>query len=328
VADSSNHRILVFDDLSDNVADHIIGITQEAGSDIAHFNQPTDVDCFDDLIYITDHTNHRIQIFNAQGNNFAFVDNIGVTGISGTDNTHLKSPTQTYIGPDGTIYISDMENGRIVKITDVQAIAQSAEDYDASIYDNIPWMYAIFPIIAVAIIVMVLALKRRTPGAPKRRKKGLPVNKGYSYLINEKKPIKTFEISSQLAKLETYSILMIVRTSPNNLEEDYGIQAKKILWLSRVESDRESVESIKPSPLTKPLAKILSFMEDNKNPVIILEGIEHLISENGYSDVMRFLDSIVPVVATSKGILIVPVDEHTLSLQDYSLMARQMKMLG
>ena len=62
--------------------------------------------------------------------------------------------------------------------------------------------------------------------------------------------------------------------------------------------------------------------------IMILEGIEHLISENGYSDVMRFLDSIVPVVATSKGILIVPVDEHTLSLQDYSLMARQMKMLG
>ncbi|MCK5397632.1 MAG: DUF835 domain-containing protein [Thermoplasmata archaeon] len=324
VADGQNHRVLIYNDLTDHIADGIIGVTEESGSDIHHLSSPSTVGCWDGKLYIADVGNQRIQVFDTDGN---YLSTIGVTGKPGSDNLHFNSPTGVFVGQDGKIYVADRDNNRIVKITDVSADMREVEHYDASIYDQIPWMYAIFPIIAVIIIVIILALKRRTPSASKGVKMRLPVNIGYSYLINEKKPIRTFEISSQLAKMESYSILMIVRTSPSNLEEDYGIRAKKILWLSRVESEKENVESIKPSPLTKPLSKILSFIEENENPVIVLEGIEHLISENGYSDVMRFLDSIIPVVATSKGIFMVPVDEETLSSQDYSLMARQMKML-
>jgi len=332
VADTNNHRILIFNDLSDAVADQTIGITQEEGADIAHFDQPTDVDCFGNKIYITDHNNHRIQIFDSSGGAFSYLTTIGITGMSGSDNVHLRGPTSSSIGSDGKLYISDMENNRIVIITDVEANELDIEHYDSLIQGLPAWTFLIVLLVIASIIILglLIARKKKSPmtKAPEAvQEKASPVDRGYSYLIDEEKPKRTFEISSSLALIENNNLLLMVRTPPSNLEGEYNIKAKSILWLSRVDSPLEHVESIKPSPLTRVQDKMLSFIENNENPVIVLEGIEYLVSENGFSEVLRLLDSIIPVVATRNGILIVPIDKRTLSTKDYSTLARQMRML-
>jgi len=61
-------------------------------------------------IYVTDENNHRIQIFDATK---TYLATIGVTGVSGIDNSHLKFPDGVAVDSSGKVYVADTDNQRI-----------------------------------------------------------------------------------------------------------------------------------------------------------------------------------------------------------------------
>ncbi len=62
-------------------------------------------------IYVADTSNHRVQVFNADG---SFYNRIGVTGYSGPENTNLSCPTTVAINPaNGDVLVADKCNQRI-----------------------------------------------------------------------------------------------------------------------------------------------------------------------------------------------------------------------
>lgn len=338
VADSKNHRIQVYNDLSDGIADDTIGETGVKGEDANRFSNPNCAAYFNGKLYVADTGNQRIQVFNATTK--SYLSTIGVSGKTGSDNVHFNNPAEIIVGNDGKIYVADQDNNRAVIITDVDLTLGSVASYVKPITEKgelIPLEWLVIIVIALIIVVittMVLRARKQpiAESAEEKEEVELPVSFGHSYLIEEEKPTRSFEILSTLSGVE-YNLqgvhtFLIGRTPPQEIVSEYGHTPRRMLWLSRVNAHMDNVESINSSPLPPILDKILTFIEEHEKPAIMLEGIEHLILENNFNDVLKLLDSLVPNIATHKGILLIPIDKRTLSEKELSLLERQMRKIS
>ncbi len=330
VADSQNHRVVIYNDLNDHIADDFIGVTEESGDDVHHLSNPSTVACWNGKVYVADLGNHRIQIFDTDGD---YLGTIGVTGKPGCDNFHFNSPSGVFVGHDGKIYVADRDNNRIVKITYVTSSIGNKQEYkpEEVISGINKWILtlAILAIVATVVIIGVGVLLSKRSQVPVKEDivKGLPVERGYSYLFKEKRPVKAFNTFAKLSAAEDSQPLLVARTPPSQVEDEYKHKPERMIWLSRVESERDYVEHMSPRPLAQLLDKITTFIEENEKPVVLLEGIEYLISETSFDDALKFMDSITPDIATRKGILIVPVDERTMGVKEFSLLARGLRVV-
>jgi hypothetical protein len=71
-------------------------------------------------IFITDHCNHRVQVFNSAR---AYKATIGESGVTGTDNLHFIYPWGVAVDANGAIYVGDTDNYRIQKCTLIGAVS-------------------------------------------------------------------------------------------------------------------------------------------------------------------------------------------------------------
>jgi len=72
---------------------------------------------------------------------------------------------------------------------------------------------------------------------------------------------------------------------------------------------------------------VIKFLKQSKNPVILLDGIEHLIFENGSPPVLRLLRDIQELIIMQRAILIVPVNPEAIEKKELALMERNMREL-
>lgn len=72
---------------------------------------------------------------------------------------------------------------------------------------------------------------------------------------------------------------------------------------------------------------VIKFLKQSKNPVILLDGVEHLIFENGSAPVLRLLRHIQEWIIIERAILIVPVNPDAMNRRELALMERNMNEL-
>ncbi len=109
VADAYNNRIQVFEPEGDRVLrwGGVLGLGLP-GSRLGSFRVATGVATDGSgHIYVADFENHRIQIFDSDGNL------LSAFGRQGTGRGEFERPTDLDVGPDGRIYVVDFGNNRI-----------------------------------------------------------------------------------------------------------------------------------------------------------------------------------------------------------------------
>jgi sugar lactone lactonase YvrE len=90
----------------------------KSGSDNTHFNMPTGI-AFDQngLLFVSDFVNHRVQVYNVSGTALTYVNTIGATGESGSDDQHFNLPGRIVFDSSNAAYIVDAGNYRVQKCT-------------------------------------------------------------------------------------------------------------------------------------------------------------------------------------------------------------------
>jgi len=117
VAENMGYRVLKLN--SSGVPQWAIGQAGVYGSDNTHFGDWWDgpvavaVDSSDNA-YVADAGNHRIQKCTSAGSCTTFA---GVSGESGSDNTHFDRPFGVAVDTAGNVYVGDRENHRVQKCT-------------------------------------------------------------------------------------------------------------------------------------------------------------------------------------------------------------------
>jgi hypothetical protein len=189
---------------------------------------------------------------------------------------------------------------------------------------------------------------------PLNSKTGRDLAKGSSYLIKESKAEFSFDLFVSLVKgrcsnceysdsfpcesigCERCKIscsckecnhfraqgLCFTMYSPQEIRLKYALQTTPIFWVSKHGS-----QSINPIDLEVIADIATKFLKQSKNPVVLLDGIEHLIFENGPVPVLRLLRDLEEWVILQKGILILPVNPDAIEQKEMALIERNMEEL-
>ncbi len=150
---------------------------------------------------------------------------------------------------------------------------------------------------------------------------GAEVRPGNVYLVEERRPVVTFELFDH-AVSAGHAGMVVTRDFPGKLEEA-GISSRKIVWLTNLVGEGR----INPTAVGILMGQIRTFIESNKKSVVIIDGLEYLVSLNQYDRMLQFMNQLRDLVVTHDCILLVPLDSRTLSQREVAMLERSMELI-
>lgn len=129
--------------------------------------------------------------------------------------------------------------------------------------------------------------------------------------------------------------LCVTRSHPSTVRRKFTLNVPMV-WLTKEEmlppEQDGADEQMYVSPTDLPrLSTILKTFTSDKSgndlkstKVILLEGVEYLITQNDFRNVLKFLQNVKDQVVLSKSILLLPIDPSTFEQRDLSLFELEM----
>lgn len=144
------------------------------------------------------------------------------------------------------------------------------------------------------------------------------LKEGFSYLVREETPEKSFDI---FVEYVTHGVpgLCITRTNPRFLREKYSLKKTPFIWLSSIETK----ECNSCLDLTEISVSIKDFVRENEVSIIILNGFEFLVTNFDFKKILLFLQMLNEFISTTKSVLIIPISPKTLDVKQLKLIERE-----
>lgn len=151
----------------------------------------------------------------------------------------------------------------------------------------------------------------------------MDIEKGVCYLVKEKKPDVSYRLFEVLLEQKQPG-LVVTRQYPERVRRERGLTDVRILWLSHTPGE----DFHNPTAIGT-LAKVLQkFVEDNNGEgVILLDGLEFLIINNGFLQTLMFVEHVNEFIMQHRAILLLPVSPETLEEKELALLERNIKVL-
>ncbi len=149
----------------------------------------------------------------------------------------------------------------------------------------------------------------------------VPVNeleRSFSYLVEEDKPETSYNLFIKtLAKgMKGYCV---TRNYPAKIRTKFDLKETPIVWLSNV--GREN--AIRPKDLEKLSLALEQFLSQPGGGIVLLDGLEYLITNNNFITVLRLIQSLRDQVAINQSILLMAVNRSTLESHQLNLLERE-----
>lgn len=163
------------------------------------------------------------------------------------------------------------------------------------------------------------------PAVEKRVKseKRYTLKKGFSYLVEEEKPEKSFDI---FVDYVTHGVsgLCMTRTNPKFVKEKYLLKRTPFIWLSsqKIEEHTSSVD------LTELSISVKDFVKKSTESIVLLDGIEFLISRFSFEEVLSFLQSLTEFLSLTTSILTIPISPQTVDVKQLKFLEREMTVFA
>lgn len=117
--------------------------------------------------------------------------------------------------------------------------------------------------------------------------------------------------------------LVITRRHPSEIRLDYLIQTTPVIWLSSIPG-RDNMDPAKLSLLTD---MIVNFLEKSDNGVVLIEGIEYLVTANDFQRVLRVIDRWNEVVMSKSSRLVMSLDPRAFDVREMALIERNREVV-
>lgn len=148
------------------------------------------------------------------------------------------------------------------------------------------------------------------------------IKPGHSYLIEEERPIQSNRLLMKKIE-EGYKGLEVTRMNPSQVREKFGSTAE-ILWLTDKESQTE--KTVSPS-LEMIMHLIEEFNSKEKKGIVLLDGLQYLISNTSFEGVLRFIRRLIDDFSESNSMLMISISPGTLRSQELSILEREMEII-
>ncbi len=199
------------------------------------------------------------------------------------------------------------------------------------------WILGLFITFGMAVVarqwyarseVMIIDEEEELPESPepivevvevKKEEKRRPVptlSQGYNYLVFSEKPRVAYTWFNGFVVKGAPGLCMSTMY-PAKVRQECGVpDSAEIVWLS--DTSRQD-GSLDPRRLDFEIFRAISrFFSSNPKGVFLLDGVEHLIVENGFDAIDRFLKKIADLASMSGATLLVPVSPSSLDAEQTS----------
>jgi len=112
--------------------------------------------------------------------------------------------------------------------------------------------------------------------------------------------------------------LMITRQYPKDVRTKHFLQTTPIIWLSQVAGN----DNMDPAKLILLTDCIVNFMEKSQNGVILVDGIEYLVTSNDFNRVLKAIDRWTETAMTTANKLILTINPRAFERKDLALLER------
>ncbi len=149
---------------------------------------------------------------------------------------------------------------------------------------------------------------------------------GNSYLFTDRGVPRAYEALKRMLA-EGRRGLVITRTHPVRVQQQYGFDCP-IMWIAKniKPATGAAVVNLEPTRLMKIHGTISDFIKANPGAVVLLDGLEYLVTENGFSSVMKAIQLTNEEVAMSGALLLVPIDPRTMETQQLGYLEREFSL--
>ncbi len=143
------------------------------------------------------------------------------------------------------------------------------------------------------------------------------LQKSFTYLIEEERTNRAYTLLQDGIK-QGMKAFCITRQYPAKIKSKYELGSLPILWLSNVGKEN----AIRPKDLEKMSMHIEQFLA-GEGGIILLDGLEFLITNNKFLTVLRLIQSLRDQVAINQSILMLSVNPLTLEKHQLNLLERE-----
>jgi len=151
---------------------------------------------------------------------------------------------------------------------------------------------------------------------------GVKLSRGHCDLVEGKKADLSYRIFVAEVAAGNKGLL-ITRIHPDQVRERYGLVKTPILWLS----SQPGPDRVDPTSLSILQHTIVDFLQKGASSVILLDGLEYLVSENQVDKVLRLIYTIHDAVVISGSKLIVPIDSDIMEQRDLALFEKEFDVI-
>jgi hypothetical protein len=144
----------------------------------------------------------------------------------------------------------------------------------------------------------------------------------FSYLIEESRANLCFKIIAEFIN-KNYKGLCICRTNPNIIKKKYELtdDVNTLLWLTDRDSSKEATIS---ASLESMIYVVEEFIDKSEQSIILLDGLEYLISNNSFNPVLRFIRRLIDKISETTSILLIAVSPKAINEQELKLLEREL----
>jgi hypothetical protein len=143
------------------------------------------------------------------------------------------------------------------------------------------------------------------------------------YLVREPKAERVFSLFSDLLQSNARG-LCITRIHPDDLRSRYPIEGAGFIWLSKSAGGTAAGMAVaEPSALVDIASAISDFASDGGNAAVLLEGLEYMISQNGFPSIMRFVQKVNEKIVLNDSYLLISTNPAAMKEQEYRVLAKE-----
>jgi isoleucyl-tRNA synthetase len=147
------------------------------------------------------------------------------------------------------------------------------------------------------------------------------LKQSFTYLIPEERSEESYFLLKKMINTGMAGFC-VTRTYPDKVREKYQLGATPILWLSNVAKE----DTVRPKDLEKLSLSLEEFLT-RKGGVVLLDGIEYLITNNNFITVLKLIQSLRDLVAINRSILLLSVNPSTLETPQINLLRREVDVV-
>ncbi len=148
------------------------------------------------------------------------------------------------------------------------------------------------------------------------------VAQGYNYLIVDDSPAVAYDEYKTILRKEVPG-LCVSTTFPEKLRKEFEISEGALYWLSDTVTD-PSVSTIDPKRLDFELMRAVSnFFKESPKGVVMIDGIEYLVVENGFDRVLRFVKKINDLASVNDATIFVPLTPSALGEEEFAMLRKE-----